>query len=303
MLWLGLSCPECGDTRDLSADDRGKLKAKHPVQCGNGHSFRREEGFLHWLLETGPFGSALMSCDTVFEGEIDLAELSKKGLVRQRLPKALQGSEISWRAPSDLTDSNRRQVKRIYVTTNADQVIAYSPRTVGSAPLDGLISFQVVGATDPQRLPGWRQVLAEAVVAYEEGRHNVAALLGNVAFETFYSSIADPILMTKGMPESVVQLLHSRIPLEDRLAKGFASPLGLPHLNDAPFWGEWKNRARRPRNALAHRWVFDRDAKKTHASRDDARLLLFLHLKALCHLNPACFDWLLKLEAKKMAPQ
>ena len=110
-------------------------------------------------------------------------------------------------------------------------------------------------------------MLAEAVAAYEEGRHNVAALLGNVALETFYSSIADPILMANGMPESVVQLLHSRIPLEDRLARGFAEPLGLPSLSGAPFWADWKRKARRPRNSLAHKWTFDREAKKLQEAK------------------------------------
>jgi hypothetical protein len=236
----------------------------------------------------------------VFEGEIDSVELEERNIIRRRLPRAMEAAEIWWRVPTSWAAADRR---RVYIAAGVDEIRALCTPGSRSKALTGSIRFQVVGTTEPQKLPGWRQVLAEAVSAYEEGRHNVAALLGNVAFETFYSSIADPILMAKGMPESVVQLLHSRIPLEDRLARGFADPLGLPSLSGAPFWGDWKRGARRPRNTLAHRWVFNRDAKKTHASRDDARLLLSLHLKALCHLDPACFDWLLTLEAKKMAPQ
>ena len=300
-LWLGLSCPECGETRDLSADDRGKLRAKHPVQCSRGHRFRREDGFLHWLLETSPFGSSLISCDTVFQGGIDSLDFAKSVAFRRPLPRPLEATEIWWRTPSEWRDVHARSL-HIYVSNAEIMAVLALPNPEDRKGLAGHIQFQVVGAANPGKLPGWRQVLAEAVAAYEEGRHNVAALLGNVALETFYSSIADPILVAKGMPESVVRLLHSRIPLEKRLEQGFARPLGLPCLNDAPFWKQWQNRARRPRNSLAHKWTFDREAKKLQASKDDARLLLFLHLKALCHLEPGCFDWLLDMRARKMTP-
>jgi len=251
-LWLGLSCPECGEARDLSADDRAKLRAKHPVQCSHGHRFRREDGFLHWLLETSPFGSSLISCDTVFQGEIDPTELNRTPVLTRSLPRSLEAAEIWWRTPPEWPAV---QARALYLDVSNGVVRAILPLRIPDRRegVTGHIQFQVVGAANPEKLPGWRQVLAEAVAAYEEGRHNVAALLGNVALETFYSSIADPILMAKGMPESIVQLLHSRIPLEDRLARGFADPLALPSLSGAPFWADWKRRARRPRNSLAHR--------------------------------------------------
>ncbi len=296
-VWLGLSCPTCGTTRDLSPDDRTKLKAKHPVECANGHRFRREDGFLHWVIERSPFGSALMSADVAFDGEIPIGDLIKVGGATRQLPKHLHASKVSWREPSHWS-KGRGTLFQVFA--HDDRVFAFRPPFAGQPPSTGSLQFQVVGAADLGKLPGWRQVLAEAFAAFEEGRYNVAALLGNVAFETFYSSIADPILTSRGMPENVVQLIHVRMPLENRLEHGFAHPLGLPCLNDAPFWSEWKRKSRQCRNSLAHRWVFDQNRKNAQATRDDARSLLFYHLKALCHLDPHCFDWLLKLEAKKM---
>jgi hypothetical protein len=299
-LWLGISCPQCNESRALSDDDKAKLQAKHPVACRQGHRFTRQDGFLHWLLETSPFGSALVSCDTVYQGEIDSARLLDRPLVALSLPRSLEAAEIWWRTPIGWPDACAKALY-LHVSDSLVRAVLPLPTPKEREGIAGQIEFQVVGAANPDALPGWRQVLAEAVAAYEEGRHNVAALLGNVAFETFYSSIADPILASKGMPESIVQMIHSRITLEDRLTQGFARPLGLPHLNDAHFWGEWKGKARRCRNSLAHRWVFD--AKKAQATRDDARPLLFLQLKALCHLNAACFDWLLALKPKRIAPR
>jgi hypothetical protein len=304
-LWLGLTCPTCGETRDLSADDRAKLKAKHPVQCGNGHRFRREDGFLNWLLDKNWFGGALMSADSAFEGEIDIltgrparSRLIGRGpSLEYRLPREMRSPKVCWREPYQWNEGRAL----FHLTVSGDRVLAVP---LGKTQrLSGSLQFQIVETTHPDNLPGWRQVLAEASVAFEQGRHNVAALLGNVAFETFYSSIADPILIGRGMPENVVQLIHVRMPLENRLEHGFAHLLGLPCLNDAPFWSEWKRKSRQCRNSLAHRWVFDQSRKRAQATRDDARWLLFYHLKALCHLDPQCFDWLLKLEAKKMTPR
>jgi hypothetical protein len=296
-VWLEMACPECEETRALDGEDFPKLSAKYPLVCSTGHKYKRADGFIHWLVQLSPFGSALLFCNALIEGEI-IYDGSEDYDVK--LPVSLQGSEI-WARPTNAWRAARGDVDFAYTYDRVAYVRLRVPRR---SPTKGVVAaqYQIVGARGLSRTPGWRQVMGEALSAYEEARTNVSVLLSNIAFETFYSAVADPKLRRKGMPQDIINDLHQKLPLETRLREGFARSLRLPALASAPFWREWVNKARRPRHGLAHQWLYDRDHGRRHASSREAYDALALHLRAIHYLEPRAFDWLARLRTTKAAP-
>jgi hypothetical protein len=297
-VWMEMACPECDEPRPADEAEFQKLDAKYPLVCANGHKFTRADGLIHWLVELSQFGGALLSANALLEGEIIYEP--DRGEYDVKLGHALHGARV-WVKATDEWRRARSDVEFGFVTGRWLYITLRVPKRTPAAGTRAA-RYQVVGARGRSQVPGWRQVMGEALTAYEEGRYNVAVLLGNIAFETFYSSIADRKLRRKGVPPDIINELHQRIPLEHRLRQGFAKPLKLPELSSAPFWKDWQRKAREPRHGLAHQWLFDRKRKKTLATAREAYECLALQLKAVYYLDPAAFEWLARLRKREAAP-
>jgi hypothetical protein len=291
---LEMACPECRETRMMSTRDKNILTAKTGVACGGGHTYQRADGFFNWLLSEDGHGSALVLADTALEGNVTYqgdAELEV------RLPYSLKGADIvawptsQWTALGGGIAYSFVWRRRAFITLKA------SRRTRGEVPA---ARFQVYGARRASRVPGWRQALGEAIIAFQEGRTNGSILLANIAVETKYSSLTDRRLRKRGMSDKLIADWHGRLPFEYRLREKFAKAFKLPPLSDAPFWADWLKKARASRNPLAHNWRFERGSKSI-ASESDARQAILLHMKAILHLDPRSFDWLMNLDAKAVS--